>query len=178
MPSIASTGAFLRRPGYASALVEIVLRESVDVYVPVCSPASAVDDAQAKAELSEYCEVLHSDPETLTKLDDKFAFSVAAQEIDLPVPDAHRISDPEQVLSFDFDGHDPPYILKSIAYDPIRRLDLTRLPQPDPEQDARVRHRAADQRGQPVDHAVVRRRAGVLHAQHRPRRSGPAALLL
>jgi predicted ATP-grasp superfamily ATP-dependent carboligase len=122
-------------PRYASALVEIVLRESVDVYVPVCSPASALYDAEAKAELSEYCEVLHPDPDTLTKLDDKFAFSIAAQELDLPVPDAHRISDPEQVLGFDFDGHDPPYILKSIAYDPIRRLDLTRVPQPDPRQD-------------------------------------------
>jgi predicted ATP-grasp superfamily ATP-dependent carboligase len=119
-------------PGYASALVEIVLRESVDVYVPVCSPASAAHDAQAKAELGEYCEVLHPDPGTLTKLDDKFAFSTAAQELDLSVPDAHRISDPEQVLGFDFDGHEPPYILKSIAYDPIRRLDLTPLPQPDP----------------------------------------------
>ena len=121
-------------PGYASALVEIVRRESVDVYIPVCSPASALHDAQAKAELSEYCEVLHPDPQTLTTLDDKFAFSTAAQELDLPVPDAHRISDPEQVLSFDFDGHDPPYILKSIAYDPIRRLDLTPLPQSDHEQ--------------------------------------------
>jgi predicted ATP-grasp superfamily ATP-dependent carboligase len=121
-------------PGYASALVDIVVREAVDVYVPVCSPASAMDDARAKAELSEYCEVLHPGPDTLTKLDDKFAFSTAAQELDLPVPDAHRISDPEQVTDFDFEGHDPPYILKSIAYDPIRRLDLTPLPQPDPEQ--------------------------------------------
>jgi predicted ATP-grasp superfamily ATP-dependent carboligase len=118
-------------PGYASALVEIVMREAVDVYVPVCSPASAVDDAGAKAELSEYCEVLHPGPDTLTKLDDKFAFSTAAQELDLPVPDAHRVTDPLQVLDFDFEGHEPPYILKSIAYDPIRRLDLTPLPQPD-----------------------------------------------
>ena len=117
-------------PGYASALVEIARARSVDVYVPVCSPASAFDDAQAKAELSEYCEVLHPDPDTLTTLDDKFAFSSAAQELDLPVPDAHRISAPEQVLGFDFDGHEPPYILKSIAYDPIRRLDLTTLPRP------------------------------------------------
>ncbi len=120
-------------PGYTAALVEIVLREAVDLYVPVCSPASAEHDALAKAELSEYCDVLHPDPATLTKLDDKFAFSVAAQELDLPVPDAHRISDPEQVLGFDFEGHDPPYVLKSIAYDPIRRLDLTPVPQPDPE---------------------------------------------
>jgi hypothetical protein len=39
------------------------------------------------------------------------------------------------VLDFDFDvaGHNPPYILKSIAYDPVRRLDLTCLPYPEPE---------------------------------------------
>ncbi len=120
-------------PGYAAALVDIARREAVDVYVPVCSPASARDDALAKAELGEYCEVVHFDPGTLTKLDDKYAFSVAARYLDLPVPDAHRISDPEQVLDFAFDDHDSPYILKSIAYDPVRRLDLTPLPQADPE---------------------------------------------
>ena len=120
-------------PGYAAALVEIVRREAVDVYVPVCSPASAAHDALARAELGEYCEVLHFDPDTLTTLDDKYAFSTAARYLDLPVPDAHRVSDPEQVLGFDFDAHQPPYILKSIAYDPIRRLDLTPLPQPNPE---------------------------------------------
>ena len=121
-------------PGYTSALVDIVRREAVDVYVPVCSPASARDDALAKAQLGEYCEVLHFDPDTLVKLDDKYAFSVAARDVGLAVPDAHRISDSEQVLGFAFDGADPPYILKSIAYDPIRRLDLTPLPQPDPGQ--------------------------------------------
>ncbi len=120
-------------PGYAAALVDIARREDVDVYVPVCSPASALHDALAKAELGEYCEVMHFDPDTLTKLDDKYAFSVAARDLDLPVPDAHHISDPERVLGFAFAAHDPPYILKSIAYDPIRRLDLTPLPQPDPE---------------------------------------------
>jgi carbamoylphosphate synthase large subunit len=120
-------------PGYAQALVDIVVGEEVDVYVPVCSPASARDDALARATLSEHCEVLHFDPETLTRLDDKEAFSRAAAAAGLPVPDAHRITDPGQVLDFDFDaeGRHPPYVLKSIAYDPIRRLDMTPLPQPD-----------------------------------------------
>jgi predicted ATP-grasp superfamily ATP-dependent carboligase len=119
-------------PGYAAALVEIVRREGVDVYVPVCSPASARDDALAKAALEEHCEVLHFDPATLNRLDDKHAFARAAAELGLPVPDAHRITDPTDVVGFDFSaaGATPPYILKSIAYDPIRRLELTRLPQP------------------------------------------------
>ena len=72
-------GARRRRPGYAAALLEIVGARAVDVYVPVCSPASARDDACAKAELEEYCEVLHFDPETLDRLDDKYAFSRTAR---------------------------------------------------------------------------------------------------
>ena len=119
-------------PGYGAALLEIVRGEAVDVYVPVCSPASAVADAQAKATLEEYCEVLHPGPRMLERLDDKHRFAQAAAEIGLAVPDAHRITDPEQVLEFDFAHGDPPYVLKSIAYDPIRRLDLTPLPGADP----------------------------------------------
>jgi hypothetical protein len=120
-------------PGYAQALIDIAVAEQVDVYVPVCSPASARDDALARDVLSEHCEVLHFDPETLTRLDDKEAFSRAATAAGLAMPDAHRITDPEQVLAFDFSAVDrhPPYVLKSIAYDPVRRLDLTPLPQPD-----------------------------------------------
>ena len=119
---------------YAAALVELVRREKVDVYVPVCSPASARDDAIAHAALSEFCEVLHFDPDTLRLLDDKHAFAQTAAGLGLPVPDAHRITDPGQVTEFDFETHDSPYILKSIAYDPIRRLDLTRLPRRTREQ--------------------------------------------
>ncbi len=120
-------------PEYGSALVDIARRENVDVYVPVCSPASAAADAEIKAELEEYCEVLHFDPHVLALLDDKHLFAQTSAGLGLSVPDAHRITEPEQVLDFDFSAGTPPYILKSIAYDPVRRLDLTRLPQPDPD---------------------------------------------
>ena len=119
-------------PGYTDALLRIVRSEHVDVYVPVCSPASAFWDSQAKAALEEFCEVLHFDPATLERLDDKHAFATAARELGLPTPDAHRISAPEQVTDFDFAAGDPPYVLKSIAYDPVRRLDLRPLPGPRP----------------------------------------------
>jgi hypothetical protein len=123
-------------PGYGPALREIVRREGVDVYVPVCSPASAADDARIRDELSEHCEVLHPGPAMLARLDDKAAFARSAAELGLPVPDAHRVIDREQVLGFDFaaPGHRPPYVLKSIAYDPVRRLDLTPLPRPRPDE--------------------------------------------
>lgn len=120
-------------PGYADALVEIVRSEGVDVYVPVCSPASAFYDAQAKKALEEYCEVLHVDPETLVKLDDKAEFAATAASLGLRVPESHRITRPGQVNEI-VDGRDTTFVLKSIPYDPVRRLDLTPLPRPTPQQ--------------------------------------------
>jgi hypothetical protein len=117
-------------PDYAEALLAIVRREGVDVYVPVCSPAASYYDALAKPLLSPYCEVLHGDLDLVRRLDDKYEFSALAASLGLPVPDAHRISAPRQVEDFDFAPAGSPYILKSIPYDPVHRLDLTTLPRP------------------------------------------------
>ena len=116
-------------PTYAWALLDIVRREDVDVYVPVCSPAASYYDALAKPLLEPYCEVLHCDADTIELLDDKYRFATTAASLGLPVPDSHRITDPAEVAAFEFDAEHPgPYILKSIAYDPVHRLDLTPLP--------------------------------------------------
>ena len=115
-------------PGYAQALLAIVLQEGVDVYVPVCSPAASYYDALAEPLLAPHCEVLHCDAETVQMLDDKFAFTSTAASLGLSVPDARRVTNPDQVIDFDFAAHEGPYILKSIPYDPVHRLDLTELP--------------------------------------------------
>jgi predicted ATP-grasp superfamily ATP-dependent carboligase len=119
-----------RSPGYAEALLDIVRREGIDVYVPVCSPVASYHDALAKTVLAPYCEVIHADPDLISVLDDKHAFSALATSLGLPVPAAHRICDPDEVEQFDFADDPGPYILKSIPYDPVHRLDLTRLPLP------------------------------------------------
>ncbi len=121
-------------PSYVDALVEIVRREGVDVYVPVCSPASSRFDALAKPALSQYCEVLHGDADVIDEVDDKFAFAMAASSLGLPVPDTHRVTTPGRVEEFDFTGRESPYILKSIPYDPVHRLDLTPLPRDNREE--------------------------------------------
>ena len=118
-------------PHYVDALAAVVRREAVDVYVPVCSPASSRADAAAKATLERLgCEVVHGGPEDIDTVDDKAAFAAAARRLGLGVPDTHRLTDAWEVEAFDFDRHPGPYVLKSIAYDPVNRLDLTRLPQP------------------------------------------------
>ena len=113
---------------YAAALLALVKRENIDLYVPVCSPAASWHDSLAVPLLAPHCEVLHVQPDTILQLDDKFQFFQAAQRLQLRVPKSFLITDPEQVVAFDFSGEVRSYILKSIAYDPIRRLDLTQLP--------------------------------------------------
>lgn len=113
---------------YIEALLEIVQREAVDVYVPVCSPVASYYDALAKKVLSAYCEVMHIDPDDVQRLDDKYEFSAIAAALNLSVPDSYLITDAQQVLDFDFSKHSQRYILKSIPYDSVRRLNLTQLP--------------------------------------------------
>ena len=86
-------------PHYVDALLQVVREEGVDVYVPVCSPVASYHDALAKRALAAYCEVLHPDPELVARLDDKHRFAELAASLGLPVPDAHRISEPGQAVN-------------------------------------------------------------------------------
>ncbi len=124
-------------PGYAEALRAIVEREGVDVYVPVCSPVASYYDALAAETLRPLCEVVHLEPEMVETLDDKERFAALAASLGLGVPESHRITDPAQVADFDFAARPGrAFILKSLAYDPVHRLDLTPLPRPTAEETA------------------------------------------
>lgn len=122
--------------GYSEALLEIVQREKVDVYVPVCSPVASYYDAAAQKVLDAHCAVMHVDVETLQCLDDKYEFATIARSLGLKAPRSYKITDPQQVIDFDFADAQRQYILKSIPYDSIRRLDLTKLPCETPAQTA------------------------------------------
>ena len=122
--------------GYIDALLEIVKTEGVDVYIPVCSPVASYYDALATETLAPYCEVMHVDPTMVQKLDDKERFATLATSLELPVPDSHCITHPLQVMDFDFATQQRQYILKSIPYDSVRRLDLTKFPRDTPAQTA------------------------------------------
>lgn len=122
-------------PDYAHALAAIVDRERVDVVVPVSSPASSVVEAAARSLLDQRCEVLHGDVDTIAMLDDKAAFSESAEKLGLSVPHFARITHPAQIDDFAFrPGRE--YILKRIAYNPVGRMDLTRLRAETPRENA------------------------------------------
>ncbi len=113
---------------YCQKLLEIVKRENIDVYIPVCSPVASYYDSLAKPLLSPHCEVIHFDAEMTKILDDKFAFCQKAHSLGLSAPKVFRITDPQQILDFDFQADGSKYLLKSIPYDSVRRLDMTKLP--------------------------------------------------
>lgn len=114
--------------GYTQALMSIAKKENIDIYIPVCSPVSSYYDSLAKPALSGCCEVFHFNADITKMLDDKFAFSEKARSLGLSVPKSFKITQPEQVLNFDFSNETCKYILKSIPYDSVRRLNLTKLP--------------------------------------------------
>jgi predicted ATP-grasp superfamily ATP-dependent carboligase len=122
--------------GYTQALLNIAKSENVDIYIPVCSPVSSYYDSLAKPLLSGCCEVFHFDADVTKMLDDKFAFAEKARTLNLSVPKSFQITNPQQVIDFDFSKEKRQYILKSIPYDSVRRLNLTKLPCATPEETA------------------------------------------
>lgn len=114
--------------GYLQGLLDIVKNENIDVFIPVSSPVASYYDSLAKPILSPHCQVFHFDAEMTKILDDKFSLCEQAQALGLTAPKAYLITSPEQILNFDFTQDDNPYLLKSIKYDSVTRLDMTKLP--------------------------------------------------
>ncbi len=114
--------------GYCRKLLEIVKKEKIDLFIPVSSAVGCYSESLAKKILSEHCEVLHFDAEIAQMLDNKFTFIEKAKSLGLSVPKSFLITNPEQVLNFDFATDGSEYILKSIPYDSVRRLNMTKLP--------------------------------------------------
>lgn len=87
---------------YCQALVDIAKAKNIDLFIPVSSPIASYYDSLAKKALEPYCESLHLDPEETIILDDKHAFCSKAREFGLSAPKVFRITDPQQILDFDF----------------------------------------------------------------------------
>lgn len=114
--------------GYCKALVDIAKSNNIDLFIPVSSPIASYYDALANEALAPYCESLHLSPGETALLDDKHAFCSKAAALGLSAPKVFRITHPQQILDFDFEQDGSRYIIKSIPYDSVLRLDLTKLP--------------------------------------------------
>ncbi|NJK36318.1 MAG: ATP-grasp enzyme [Oscillatoriales cyanobacterium RM2_1_1] len=115
---------------FSQDLLEIVRNEKINVLIPVTSPVESYYYSVVKPLLSPHCEMIHFDPEITQLLDNKFTFIQKAETIGLSVPKSYLITHSKQILDFDFSQENRQYILKSIPYDSVHRLDLTKLPLP------------------------------------------------
>ena len=123
------------KDSYIKALHAIAKTENINFFIPVAI-FSVIHYDQGKPPLPDYVEFFHFDADVTSMLDDKFAFAETALKFGLSVPKSFKITDPEQVLNFDFSQEKCKYILKSIPYDQVRRLNLTKLPCPTPAETA------------------------------------------
>ncbi|WP_069790330.1 ATP-grasp domain-containing protein [Cyanobacterium sp. IPPAS B-1200] len=116
------------KEGYIDGLLDIVKRENVDIFIPVSSPVASYYDSVAKMVLSPYCKVLHFDVEMTLVLDDKASLCQKASSLGLTSPASYLITDVQEILDFDFSKNNHKYILKSIKYDSVYRLNMTQFP--------------------------------------------------
>lgn len=116
------------KDGYIQAMRAIAKQENIDLFIPVAIFAVIYFDSNDQQVLSGCCESFHFDADITRMLDDKFAFAETSRSFGLSVPKSFKITRPEQVLNFDFSNEKNKYILKSIPYDQVRRLNLTKLP--------------------------------------------------
>lgn len=114
--------------GYCQAILAIVQTENINAFIPVSSPVASYYDSLAGELIAPYCQVIHFPPEITQMLDDKFALCDRARSLGLSAPKAYLITDPQQILDFDFQVDNSKYLLKSICYNSVSRLDMTKLP--------------------------------------------------
>ena len=119
--------------GFNQALKMLAYEEDADVFVPVTSPAASIFEARAATGLPASCVALGLNPVNTESLDDKVTFSELAKSCGLPVPDTRRMCSKEDVMAFNEQllaqkENATQYILKSVFYDSMRRLDLFTLP--------------------------------------------------
>ncbi|MGK7941987.1 MAG: ATP-grasp enzyme [Crocosphaera sp.] len=115
--------------GYYQGLLNIVQKENIDIFIPVSSPVASYYDSLAGTKLGTYCEIMHFEPDMTKMLDDKFELCQQAHTLGLSAPQAFLITDPQEIVNFDFKNNQGrKYLLKSIKYDSVSRLDMTKLP--------------------------------------------------
>lgn len=114
--------------GYCQAILKIVQTENIAAFIPVSSPVASYYDSLAGELIAPFCQVIHFSPEITQILDDKFTLCEKARSLGLSAPKAYLITDPQQILDFDFQTDNSNYLLKSISYNSVFRLDMTQLP--------------------------------------------------
>lgn len=121
---------------YVQGLLDVILREKVDLWVSCSGVASAVEDGEAKeiVEKRTSCKAVQFDVSTTQTLHEKDTFIEQAKSFGLTVPDTHTIKSVDAVLkALSNAPSGRKYILKPIGMDDSARGDMTLFPKSTPE---------------------------------------------
>lgn len=117
---------------YIDALLHIVRKEKVDLWVSCSGVASAVEDGQAKEVLERRSDLrcVQFDVSTTQMLHEKDSFVAQSLRLGLPAPETHNVTSRAAVHKV---LHESPrtkkqYIMKSVGMDDASRGDMTVLP--------------------------------------------------
>ena len=124
-------------PTYITALIDIINRNNVDIWVSCSGVASATDDGRAAdlVEQATNCKVLQFGLEMTETLHEKHSFIDNTKRIGLNVPVTQLITSVEDAMGFFTqqrqEGSLKSFILKSVGMDDSIRADMTLLPKSD-----------------------------------------------
>ena len=126
---------------YVQALLNIVTREGVHLWVSCSGVATAVEDGEAKevVERVTECKAVQFDAETTKTLHEKDRFIRRTKEVGLNVPETHTITSKEEALRV-LEGArvGRKFVLKSLVLDDVARgVMMTLLPRPTIEETKR-----------------------------------------
>lgn len=117
---------------YIDAILQIVRKERVDLWVSCSGVASAVEDGQAKEVLEKRSDVrcIQFDVLTTQMLHEKDTFIAQTQRLGLPTPETHNVTSRAAVHKVlqQSPRTKKQYIMKSVGMDDASRGDMTLLP--------------------------------------------------
>lgn len=115
---------------YINALLRVVRREKVDLWVSCSGVASAVEDGQAKEviERRSSCRAIQFDAATTSMLHEKDTFMQETQRLGLHVPETHHVTSRDAVHKLLHQTKRRSYIMKSVGVDDAVRGNMTLLP--------------------------------------------------
>lgn len=126
---------------YKDAVVDVVLRERVDMFLPCSSPTYTILDAVAAlavAHRAPGCTSFIQHPDLVTALDHKDEFISLCNDLGLPVPASRLIQSVDEAVDWlhspENIGAGQKYITKGLAFDDLARTDMTPLPLASPAQ--------------------------------------------
>ncbi|KAI4122931.1 MAG: hypothetical protein LQ338_005538, partial [Usnochroma carphineum] len=115
---------------YIHALLRIVKRKKIDLWVSCSGVASAVEDGQAKEviERRSSCRAIQFDVATTSMLHEKNTFIQETQRLGLPAPETYNVTSRDAVHKVLHRTKRRSYIMKSVGVDDAVRGDMTVLP--------------------------------------------------